>query len=187
MATGRNYRYTGSSGRSAYGNAYGSRRSSGQHRNGQNRNGRNQYVYDNLARQMEAVPERKVEPQRRRKRRVHPAPKPVAMPSISGVSFLFLSLAVVVTLFFCFYYLNVQSGLTHMKSEAVVLQGEIAEMRADNAEKEQQIMDSVDLAQVYETATEKLGMVQAVDNQVFRYRNKKSDMVKQYGDIPLSR
>ena len=47
-------------------------------------------------------------------------------------------------------------------------------------------MDSVDLSQVYEIATGELGMIQPVDNQVYKYDNKKSDMVKQYGDIPGS-
>ena len=45
-------------------------------------------------------------------------------------------------------------------------------------------MDSVDLSEVYASATGEFGMIQAVDNQVYKYDNKKSDMVKQYGDIP---
>jgi hypothetical protein len=45
-------------------------------------------------------------------------------------------------------------------------------------------MDSVDLAEVYAIATGELGMTQAVDNQVYKYDNNKSDMVKQYADIP---
>lgn len=189
MATQRNHQragYTGSAGRAVYGRgAYGN--ANGRNRNGRPGDGRGGYVYDNLARQMEAVPERKRQPERKRRKRVQPKPKPVAMPGISSGAFLFLALATVVCLSFCFRYLKVQSGLTQMKSQAVMLQNEIAQMGADNAEKKQQIMDSVDLAEVYDIATGQLGMVQAVDNQVFRYRNKKSDMVRQYGDIPSSK
>lgn len=189
MVTQRNGRragHAGAPGRSAYGRGgYGN--TSGRNGNGRPGNGQGGYVYDNLARQMEAVPERKRQPERRRRKRVQPQPKPVAMPGISSGAFLFLSLAIVVCLSFCFNYLRMQSGLTQMKSQAAVIQSEIAQMSADNAEKKQQIMDSVDLAEVYEIATGQLGMVQAVDNQVFQYRNKKSNMVRQYGDIPSSR
>ena len=45
-------------------------------------------------------------------------------------------------------------------------------------------MGKVDLADLYKKATEKLKMVRAENNQVYTYENKKSDMVKQYADIP---
>jgi cell division protein FtsL len=141
-------------------------------------------VYDNLAREPEevAVPERR--PQRRRRRKVYPQQKPVAMPSISGASFLFLLAAAVVTVTICFIYLHVQSGITSMKNQVVSLQSEIAQTKEENEEAYQRIMDSVDLAEVYAIATGELGMTQAVDNQVYKYDNNKSDMVKQYADIP---
>lgn len=140
------------------------------------------YMHDNTARQLQELPERRYRraPQRRRR----PQPKPVRMTSISGVSFLFLFSAVVVTLVFCFFYLQSQNTLTKMKKEAVTLQSQIADRKESNQETYQKITDSVDLAEVYEIATGELGMVQAVDNQVYQYKNKKSDMVKQYADIP---
>lgn len=151
----------------------------------QSRNGQNPgYVYDNLARQLEEIPERQPRPHRRRRLKVYPKQRPVAMPSISGASFLFLAMAATVILLFGFQYLRVQSGLTQMKNKVVTLQDQNAETKIMNEETYQNIMDTVDLSEIYEIATEKLGMVQAVDNQVFQYKNKKSDMVKQYGDIP---
>lgn len=71
-----------------------------------------------------------------------------------------------------------------MKNEVVSLQTEIIEMEQENDEAYQKIMDSVDLSEVYAIATGELGMIQSVDNQVYKYNNNKSDMVKQYGDIP---
>ena len=73
-----------------------------------------------------------------------------------------------------------------MKNDVIALQSEIAETKQENEDTYQKIMDSVDLSQVYEIATGELGMIQPVDNQVYKYDNKKSDMVKQYGDIPGS-
>lgn len=182
MATRTNYHQrTSYSGRSSYAQG-----NYGQNRYTQNRtvNGRSGYVYGNVAHQLEEVPERRQAPERRRKTKVYPKQRPVDMPSISAGSFAFLIAATLVVLAFCFQYLKVQSGITQMQSEAVTLQKEIAEARIENEEAYRRISDSVDLSKVYEIATGELGMTQAVDNQVYTYDNKKSDMVKQYGDIP---
>ena len=101
-------------------------------------------------------------------------------------SFLFLAAAAIVVVVTAFIYLQVQSGITQMKNDVIALQSEIAETKQENEDTYQKIMDSVDLSQVYEIATGELGMIQPVDNQVYKYDNKKSDMVKQYGDIPGS-
>lgn len=172
-------RQSGYTSRGTHGRGIGTER--GQQRNG---HAPSAYVYDNLARQLEAVPERRKSPQRRRRVKVYPRQKPVAMPSIGGASFLFLVAVVVITVGFCFQYLTVQSGITQMKNDVVALQGENAEIEIANTETYRKIMDSVDLSEVYQIATGELGMVQAVDNQVYKYKNRKSNMVKQYGDIP---
>lgn len=167
-----------------------SNRNSGSYRSGRYqsadyRQERNRYMYDNLAHQLEEVPERRTQPVRRRKTKTYPQQKPVALPvSIEPSSFLFLVAAVIVVLATAFVYLRVQSGITQMKNDVISLQSEIAETKQENEEAYQKIMDSVDLSQVYEIATGELGMIQPVDNQVYKYDNKKSDMVKQYGDIP---
>ncbi len=162
-------------------------RRNGYDRHAGNRQRRTEYVYDNLAHQLEEVPERRTQPVRRRKAKVYPQPKPVALPaSMELSSFLFLTVAAVVVLVAAFFYLQVQSGITQMKNDVITLQSEIAETKQENEDTYQKIMDSVDLSQVYEIATGELGMIQPVDNQVYKYDNKKSDMVKQYGDIPDS-
>lgn len=142
------------------------------------------YVSGNLAHQLEEVPQRRQQPQRRRRTRVYPKQKAVAMVSISAGSFFFLMVAGLITLTFCFNYLRVQSGITQMKNEVVALQASNAETKIANEEAYQKVMDTVDLSEVYQIATGELGMVQAVNNQVYQYNNQKSDMVKQYGDIP---
>lgn len=66
----------------------------------------------------------------------------------------------------------------------VALQSEIQEQKISNDEKYEEILNGVDLSQIYKKATRKLGMVRAENNQVFKYKNKKSDMVKQYAKVP---
>lgn len=176
MATSPNYRS---------GSRRGSRYRSGQGRDAY-RQERNGYVYGNLAHQLEEIPERRTQPVRRRKTKTYPQQKPVAMPSIGFSSFVFLMAALSLVLVAGFMYLHVQSGITQMKNEVISLQSEIADAKQENDDAYQKVMDSVDLSEVYAIATGQLGMIQAVDNQVYKYDNKKSDMVKQYGDIPAS-
>ena len=145
---------------------------------------RNPYVYGNLAHQLEAVPQRRRQPNRQPNQRRQPKQRPVAVPVLSGAAFMFLMMAAVAVLVTCFVYLHVQSNLTQMKNEVISLQTSNAEMKLENKETYANIVASVDLSEVYQIATGQLGMIQAVDNQVFTYDNKKSDMVKQYGDIP---
>lgn len=71
-----------------------------------------------------------------------------------------------------------------IEKQVVSLQTEIQEQKTLNNEKYEEILNGVDLAQIYKRATRKLNMVRAENNQVYKYKNKKSDMVKQYADIP---
>ena len=87
------------------------------------------YVSGNLAHQLEEVPQRRQQPQRRRRTRVYPKQKAVAMVSISAGSFFFLMVAGLITLAFCFNYLRVQSGITQMKNEVVALNNRLAYLR----------------------------------------------------------
>ena len=97
------------------------------------RQGRNGYVYGNLAHQLEEVPERRTQPVRRRKAKVYPQQKPVALPaSMELSSFLFLAAAAIVVVVAAFIYLQVQSGITQMKNDVIALQSEIAETKQEN-------------------------------------------------------
>lgn len=142
------------------------------------------YIEGNTVRKAEALPRRRerIEPQRE-PRRV-PQRKPVRMIGISGKAFAFLTVVTCTVLFFAFNYLATQNEVHQVKERVVSLQSEIADQKEDYETDYQAIVDSVDLADIYEKATKKLKMVQAESNQIYTYKNKKSDMVKQYADIP---
>lgn len=142
------------------------------------------YIEGNTVRKASAVPKRRETPVRRPERRPIPKRQPVAMPGISGRSFVFLAVMLSAVFVTCFSYLSIQSDVRGMKEEIVTLQSEIAKQREKNNETYQEIIDSVDLAEIYKKATKKLKMQQAENNQIYSYSNKKSDMVKQYADIP---
>lgn len=95
-----------------------------------------------------------------------------------------LIMAVAAVFYLCFSYVQTQNQLHEQRQQVVAIQSDIAQMKEDNEQEYQTVVDSVDLADVYRKATQELGMVRAKKDQVYTYQNKKSDMVKQYGEIP---
>ena len=142
------------------------------------------YVEGNTVRRMSALPERRREVRPVREPGRQPERQPVRMPGISGRAFVFLTIMLMMVVCTGFMYLSVKSTVAGQKSKIVALQSEIASMKEQNDETYQSIENSVNLAHIYETATKKLKMVQAKRNQIYTYSNKKSDMVKQYANIP---
>ncbi|MBR1743755.1 MAG: hypothetical protein IJ733_18195 [Lachnospiraceae bacterium] len=154
------------------------------------------YVYGNTVRKVQSVPfvqnepgantvpdrRREIRPERRE--RQYQERKPVKLPGISGRAFLFLSTMLTSVVVLGFTYLSAKNTVAKQKSEIVSLQSEIAEMKEQNDEMNQNIINSVNLADIYKIATEKLKMVHAGKNQIYTYSNKKSNMVKQYANIP---
>lgn len=106
------------------------------------------------------------------------------MAGIDGASFAFMVCVLGVVMFAAFAYIHTQNQVRSMKKEIVSMQTEIEEQQEKNNIKYNEILASVDLAEIYERATKKLHMVMADGNKVYKYKNKKSDMVKQYGDVP---
>lgn len=142
------------------------------------------YVEGNTVRKMSAVPKRREEIEPKKAPKQYPQRKPVRMPGISGKAFAFLTVMLCAIMYTGFTYLSAQGDLRQMKAEVVTLQTEITEQKEENDEMYQSVVESVDLSEIYEKATKKLKMVQAESNQIYKYNRKKSDMVKQYADIP---
>ncbi|MDD7403012.1 MAG: hypothetical protein SO170_10825 [Butyribacter sp.] len=144
----------------------------------------NSYVEGNTVRKMSAVPKRREEVEPKRAPKEYPQRKPVRMPGISLKGFAFMTVLLGAVIFSCFSYLSTQNELRTKKAEVIRLQSVNEEQREENEEAYQAVMETVDLSEIYEKATKKLKMVQAESNQIYTYTNKKSDMVKQYADIP---
>lgn len=145
---------------------------------------RGTYVDGNTVRKIQAEPKRREENLPERKIRRSHQRRPVRMAGIDGVSFMFLTAALVVVLAVAFSYISAQNDVHVMKNNVVELQTQISETKEANDEKYEEIIGKVDLSEVYKKATKKLNMVRAKKNQIYTYDNKKSGMVKQYADIP---
>lgn len=142
------------------------------------------YVEGNTVRKASAVPQRRERIEPGKETRRYPQRQPVRMPGISAKGFLFLTAMAVTIMATGFSYLSTQSQVKKQKAQVIALQSETIALKEDNAEAYQKIEDGVDLSKIYKRATKKLKMVQAETNQMYTYSNKKSDMVKQYADIP---
>ena len=152
--------------------------------NGRNMYYEHTYVDGNTVRKVSALPKRREEERPQREPKRMPVRQPVKMPGISGRGFVFLSVMLSAVIFMGFSYLSTQSQVRQMKNEVVAMQSDIAQQRELYDEEYQNIENSVDIAKIYERATKKLKMVHAENNQIYTYSNKKSDLVKQYADIP---
>lgn len=99
-------------------------------------------------------------------------------------SLLVIFAAIVVTFFMCISYLEAQEMVTAMSKRAASLESEIMTLKNENDAAYNRIDSSVDLQYVYDVAVNELGMVHAMDNQVVAYNSRKSNSVRQYGEIP---
>ena len=152
------------------------------------RNTRNYYdgIDGNTVRQLNAVPKRREQEVPGQRPRRRPERQPASMSGIDLVSFIFMFCALCAVMFVAFAYIHTQNQVRSMKKEVVAMQAEIEEQQEKNSIKYNEIIASTDLAEIYKRATKKLHMVMADGNKVYKYKNKKSDMVKQYADVPGS-
>jgi len=148
------------------------------------------YVDGNTVRKI-AVEEEPVRLPNRRKPKVeteemrrHKKAKLQRIKGMDSFSVLFLTAAIIVTMFVCVKYLGKQSDITYMTNKIASMESEIITMKEENRTAEEEITSAIDLEYIYKVATKKLGMVHPSESQVITYKSTKSDSVKQYGDIP---
>ena len=98
----------------------------------------------------------------------------------------FLAVATIVALMVCVLYLQLQSNIIKRSQYITTLQKDIAVMREENTTKNNEIENSMNLEQIRDEATNRLGMVYATSEQVIEYSSPEEDSVKQYTVIPES-
>ena len=95
-----------------------------------------------------------------------------------------LTVAIMVTLYICINYLQIQSDIVQLEGEITALENQIS-----SAEKENDALESVmdsesyDLEEIYETAVSVLGMVYPNKNEVFRYSSEGSSYYRDFSSV----
>lgn len=97
---------------------------------------------------------------------------------------LFLAAMAVAVVTVCVNYLQLRARYTNLQKEYTVLEADLSERILENDAIYNGIVSSINLEEVKETATQKLGMVYATGEQIITYTETEKDYVKQYRDIP---
>ena len=145
----------------------------------------NEYIYGNTVRKANPQRERRVEttPQRnpRSDKRVRANERALTMnaPYVA-----FLAVVSAVCLLMCVMYLNIQSDISETRTSISDLKNEISTVQSQNDALQYSINSYVDVDRIYKVATSKLGMSQAKDDQISKYKTSDSGYTVQYGDIP---
>ena len=154
----------------------------------QRRAASNMYVYGNTVRQAQEMPERRhheIEQPKREKKVSSQVKKNRNRALRMNPAYLaFLTLATVVTLVACVWYLQLRAEVSSRSAHITELQQELVEIKEENTTRYNSIVDSVNLEEVRERAIDDLGMVYAKPNQTVTYQNPENDYVKQYEEIP---
>ncbi len=148
---------------------------------------KNGYMVDGTAaRQLQVVPDY----ERRREQEVQPRviAQPKGAPKLShGIDLFSMSLlvvALVITLYLCYNYLQVQGNIVQLERDVLVLEEQLDTVMAENAALEDGLNSQVNWDEIYQTAVGELGMVYPNKNEVITYTSTQNGHVIQYRDIP---
>ena len=143
------------------------------------------YIEGNAARKLNTVPERVEKPQReerkvnerisRNLRRARAFDLKYTIALVTATVFLFVS---------CVNMLTLQADNTEKRRQIATLESNLSELTDTNNETSKRLESSVDLTEVYDTATKDLGMVYPQNGQVISYEASNPDYVKQFKDVP---
>ena len=104
--------------------------------------------------------------------------------SMSRGFVVFLSAMSIMAMFMCVSYVQLKTEITRQTKRIASLQTDLNDLKSDNDALENSYEASVDLTQVYEIATEKLGMHYPNEEQIVSYNADGSGYVRQYRDVP---
>lgn len=104
--------------------------------------------------------------------------------SMSRGFVVFLSAMSIAAMFMCVSYVQLKTEITRQTKRIASLQTDLNDLKSDNDALENSYEASVDLTEVYEIATEKLGMHYPNEKQIVSYSTDGSGYVRQYSDLP---
>lgn len=108
------------------------------------------------------------------------------LSSINMASCVILIFAITITLFTCIDFIKIQAEVSSLNKSIIQSEKELSNLKDENRIHKAQLDASVDLNEIYDVASNELGMVVPNDNQVIYFESVKSGFVKQYENIPAS-
>lgn len=120
---------------------------------------------------------------RKRKRLSNQAKKTLAFNSGYMV---FMMVMVTMVIISCAFMLYMDTKITAQQNNITALEAELEDIQDDNAAHRIRLNNMYSLDEVYDVATNELGMVYAKKGQIIYYESADEDYVKQYQDVPGS-
>jgi len=108
------------------------------------------------------------------------------LSSINMASCVILIFAITITLFTCIDFIKIQAEVSSLNTRIIQSEKELSNLKDENIIRKAQLDASVDLNEIYDVASNELGMVVPNDDQVIYFESVKSGFVKQYENIPAS-
>lgn len=147
------------------------------------------YIYGSAARELERPIERPYyndaeEFRRRQQQRKQIQRRPKRKQKLDKVSLLITMITFAAVMVVGVSYIHLQFQSTYLSKNVVKLKKEVVNMEKENRAALVDVESSVNLEQIYEKATKKLGMKEATDDQIYTYKSQKSTQVRQHGSIP---
>ncbi len=156
------------------------------------RAGNVRYVVEgSVVRRINEAPARRVrpeiEPQRRRETENRKKSVPVALDralafDVKYTIFVVASVAIMIAA--CVAMLYMESKVSEQKRNISGLTSQLEEAQTDNASYKASIDSMYTLDEIYDVATNELGMVYARSGQIIYYESANEDYVKQYKSVP---
>ena len=143
----------------------------------------NTYINGNVVRRVEAVPKRREE---RRTRQVQTNVKRnrERQRNVNRPYAIFLTLACIATVVVCVNYLQLQAeGITY-RNKIANLESTLTSMKLTNDNAYEDVISSVSMDQIKETAINELGMSYATEGQIRTYDSQDGDYIRQYMEVP---
>ena len=154
------------------------------------------YVDGSTVRKVTSTPKREYIPDSRPKTRpdVRPGKKPVTKKRVSekvdrALAFnfrytVFVVSAVLIMVAAWFFMLAMEAKVNNQQNNINQLETQLETLQNDNAARKNEMANMYTLDDVYDIATNELGMVYAKKGQIIYYESAEEDYVKQYQDVP---
>lgn len=108
------------------------------------------------------------------------------LSSVNKASCMILIMAISLTLFTCIQYIKTQAEVSVLNRNITQMEKELNNINEENKIQSNKLIAALDLDEIFQTATQELGMIRPSDNQIVYFDSNISDFVKQYGEIPQS-
>ena len=148
------------------------------------------YIEGSTVRKVREVPERIERPRQTPGQKTAPKQeKRISKKADKALAFdfryaMFVMTSVLIVACACLFMLHMESQISEQKNHINSMENELEALEDDNAALKLSLESMYSLDEIYDVATNELGMVYARKGQIVYYESANEDYVKQYQDVP---